>query len=167
MKNITLLGIDPGYDRLGWCVLHISGQKNQIIASGCIETNKSDTIFARYLAIDTELSTMIKTYHPTECGIETLFFTKNAKTVMKVSEVRGVVISCLLRRGIEVFDYTPMQIKSAITGNGRAGKPEVEQMITLLTRCEKLPKLDDEVDAIATALCHGVSRAVRVRTRSL
>lgn len=164
---ITLLGIDPGYDRLGWCITQLSGQKTIIVTSGCIETDTSQNIYTRYLAIDTALSSIIKTYTPTECGIETLFFTKNEKTVMKVSEVRGVVMSCLLRNNVEIFDYTPMQIKSAITGNGRAGKPEVERMITLLTRCEKLPKLDDEVDAIATALCHGVSRALRAKTRHL
>lgn len=156
-----VLGIDPGYDRVGWCILDPS--HSTICASGCIETDKRAQIYERYKQIDRELAKVIKKFHPIECGIENLFFQNNAKTAMKVSEARGVILSCLFRNTVEIFEYTPMQIKSSITGNGHATKPDIQRMIKLLTKCEKLPKLDDEVDAIATALCHAASRGVNRR----
>ncbi len=161
MESLTtfpLLGIDPGYDRVGWCILDPS--HSTILSSGCIETDKNASIYERYTQIDTELMKVIKKYRPTECGVENLFFQNNAKTAMKVSEARGVIFSCLFRNHVNIFEYTPMQIKSAVTGNGRATKSDIQRMIRVLTKCEKLPKLDDEVDAIATALCHAASRGV-------
>ncbi len=155
---IIILGIDPGYDRVGWCILDPS--HSVIRASGCIETDKHASIYERYKQIDNEFVKVIKKFHPTECGVENLFFQNNAKTAMKVSEARGVILSCLFRNHVNIFEYTPMQIKVAVTGNGRATKSEIQRMIKLLTKCEKLPKLDDEVDAIATALCHAASRGV-------
>ena len=168
MESLTfspLLGIDPGYDRVGWCILDPS--RSTIQSSGCIETDKKVSIYERYKQIDRELAQVIKKFHPTECGIENLFFQNNAKTAMRVSEARGVIFSCLFRNHVNIFEYTPMQIKSAVTGNGNAIKSEIQRMIKVLTKCEKLPKLDDEVDAIATALCHAASRGVndRVNTR--
>lgn len=161
---MTLLGIDPGYDRVGWAILLPNPKKARIIASGCIETRKTDSLLQRYQQIDTELSARVKQYKPVECGIEKLFYEKNAKTAIQVSEARGIIISCLFRHKVAIFDYTPLQIKSAVAGNGRATKQEVKKMVQLLTTCEKLPKLDDEVDAIAAALCHSVSRSVRLLT---
>ncbi len=162
LTTFPILGIDPGYDRVGWCILDPS--HSPIYSSGCIETDKKTPIFVRYQQIDRELCAVIKKFRPTECGIENLFFQNNAKTAMKVSEARGVILSCLFRNNVDIFEYTPMQIKSAVTGNGHATKPELQRMIKLLTKCEKLPKLDDEVDAIATALCHAASRNVRRQT---
>jgi len=162
LTTFPILGIDPGYDRVGWCILDSS--HSTVHASGCIETNKKAPIYDRYQQIDRELLIVIKKFRPTECGIENLFFQNNAKTAMKVSEARGVILSCLFRNNVDIFEYTPMQIKSAVTGNGHATKPELQRMIKLLTKCEKLPKLDDEVDAIATALCHAASRNVRRQT---
>lgn len=159
-----VLGIDPGYDRVGWCMLDPSHSTIQF--SGCIETNNKASIYERYQQIDRELDQVIKKFHPTECGLENLFFQNNAKTAMKVSEARGVILSCLFRNHVEIFEYTPMQIKSAVTGNGHAVKSEIQRMIKVLTKCEKLPKLDDEVDAIATALCHAASRGVNRRVNA-
>lgn len=158
LTHFPLLGIDPGYDRVGWCILDPS--HSTIQSSGCIETDKQASIYERYQQIDTELAQVIKKFRPRECGLENLFFQNNAKTAMKVSEARGVILSCLFRNHVNIFEYTPMQIKAAVTGNGRAVKSEIQRMIKLLTKCEKLPKLDDEVDAIATALCHAASRGV-------
>ncbi len=161
---MTLLGIDPGYDRIGWAILVPHPKKAHVVASGCIETHKTDSIFERYQHIDQELTAIIKQHKPSECGIEKLFYEKNAKTAIQVSEARGIVISCLFRHDVEIYDYTPLQIKSAVAGNGRASKQEVKKMVQLLTTCEKLPKLDDEVDAIAIALCHSVSRTIKKLT---
>lgn len=167
MESLThspLLGIDPGYDRVGWCMLDPS--RSVVYSSGCIETDKRVSIYERYQQIDRELDQVIKKFRPTECGLENLFFQNNAKTAMKVSEARGVILSCLFRNHVEIFEYTPMQIKAAVTGNGLAAKSEIQRMVKVLTKCEKLPKLDDEVDAIATALCHAASRGVNRRVNA-
>jgi len=158
MLNTIILGIDPGYDRIGWCVGTQSGQNFSIIESGCIETNKKNDIIQRFQQIDKELSEVIHKHMPTECGIESLFFEKNVKTAMRVSEAKGVIISCLFRNQVQIHELTPLQIKSALTGNGRATKQEVQKMVMLLTKCETLPKLDDEVDAIAAAIAHSARR---------
>jgi len=161
---MPFLGIDPGFDRIGWAILEPQPKKARIVASGCIQTDKTATLIKRYAHIDSELLRIIQSYKPSECGIEKLFYEKNAKTAMQVSEARGVILSCLFRNSVEVYDYTPLQIKSSVTGNGKATKQEVAKMVQLLTTCEKLPKLDDEVDAIAAALCHSVSRSLRKHT---
>jgi crossover junction endodeoxyribonuclease RuvC len=131
------------------------------LASGCIETIKKDSLFARYQTIQTELSKILTTYRPTECGIESVFFSNNTSTAIQTGEIRGIILGCLFQHQVRASNYTPTQIKSAITGNGRATKSEVERMVLLLTKCEKLPKLDDEVDAIAAALCHAASRGLK------
>jgi len=158
MTETIILGIDPGYDRVGWCVGKQEGQHFCIVESGCVETRKTDAIIQRFQQIDEELTQVIHRHKPTECGIESLFFENNAKTAMRVSEARGVIISCLFRNHVEVHELTPLQIKSALTGNGKATKQEVKKMVQLLTKCEILPKLDDEVDAIAAAIAHGARR---------
>jgi crossover junction endodeoxyribonuclease RuvC len=159
---MTLLGIDPGYDRMGWSVITQDGPRTALVASGCIQTSREQTQYERYVQLHTELTEILKKYAPVECGLENLFFQNNAKTAMKVSEARGVIITTLLLNNVKVFDYTPLQIKSALTGNGKASKLEVQKMVALLTKSEKLPKLDDEVDAIATALCHAACRPIRI-----
>ncbi|HKY73791.1 MAG TPA: crossover junction endodeoxyribonuclease RuvC [Patescibacteria group bacterium] len=160
-KQHIILGIDPGYDRLGWAVVRHEGSKTVIVISGCIRTSSQDKTYKRYEHILVELQQILKQFKPQECGIENLFFEKNAKTAMRVSEARGLIIGSLLQHHVEVFDYTPLQIKAAVAGNGRASKQDVRHMLQLLTGHEKLPKLDDEVDAIATAFCHAVSRSIR------
>lgn len=160
-KQHIILGIDPGYDRLGWAIVRHEGAKTTIISSGCIRTQAQQHTYKRYEQILVELQRVLQQFKPQECGIENLFFEKNAKTAMRVSEARGLIIGLLLQHHVAVFDYTPLQIKAAVAGNGRASKQEVLRMLQLLTGHEKLPKLDDEVDAIAAAFCHAVSRSIR------
>ncbi|HZZ98633.1 MAG TPA: crossover junction endodeoxyribonuclease RuvC [Candidatus Saccharimonadia bacterium] len=157
MSTLRILGIDPGYDRVGWAVVAVDGQKLSVVKSGCI-VSESKNIFDRYMNIFHTLVNSVKELKPAECGIESLFFERNVSTAMRVSEARGVIIMALLQGGVSVHEYTPLQIKAAVTGNGRATKPEVERMVKLLTKLEKMPKLDDEVDAIAAAICHASSR---------
>jgi crossover junction endodeoxyribonuclease RuvC len=159
MNTPRILGIDPGYDRVGWAVLDTGHNTQTLLASGCIET-PSRAIFDRYSNIFHTLVNIVKEWQPAECGIESLFFERNVTTAIRVSEARGVVIAALLEHGVSIHEYTPLQIKAAVTGNGRATKPEVWRMVKLLTKLETMPKLDDEVDAIAAALCHAASRAV-------
>lgn len=159
MNTLRILGIDPGYDRVGWCVLEVGGAVQKILGSGCIRS-ESTAIFDRYMNIFHTLVNIVKTHQPQECAIESVFFEKNAKTAMRVSEARGIIIASMLLNTVVVHEYTPLQIKAAVTGNGHATKPEVHRMVQLLTKLETMPKLDDEVDAIATALCHAASRRV-------
>jgi len=151
-----IIGIDPGYDRCGWaCVMQKNGVL-EVLGSGCIQTSNRATLAVRYRDLQDQLSTILNTYSPTEAGVETIFFSRNVTTALKVSEARGVVLATLAGRGIEIAEYNPSQIKSAVTGVGNADKKQVLKMIRLLTHYEVSPKLDDEADAIAAGICHAL-----------
>lgn len=152
----TILAIDPGYDRIGWAVG--TNQQTQIsqLNFGCIQTNSDQTLYQRYQQIIQELSQIITKYQPTQLAIESLFFFKNQKTVMQVSEARGVIIGCCLRSNLEVYEYTPLQIKQAVTGYGRADKNQVDQMLRLQLKLGQQKIIDDAMDAIGVLLTHSV-----------
>lgn len=143
-----ILAIDPGYDRVGWAVGKKWKGKVVVIEYGCIQTRKHDDMISRYRQIDAELHEIISRLTPTKCIIESLFFFKNQKTALKVSEARGVIISCLLRNGVEITELTPLQIKSAVTGYGRADKKAVEKMVRLELKLENKNIIDDAIDAL-------------------
>ncbi|MDH5533876.1 MAG: crossover junction endodeoxyribonuclease RuvC [Candidatus Pacebacteria bacterium] len=165
MKNpdtITILGIDPGYDRLGWAITKINGSKLQVISYGCIQTNKKADIFIRYEQIITELNKVIKDNSPNELAIENLYFSKNTKTALRVSESRGVVITLALENKMRIFEYDPVTIKQSVTGYGKADKKSVEKMTLMqlgLTNKDKV--VDDAIDALAVAVTHFASRKIR------
>lgn len=154
----TIISFDPGYDRLGWATAeHVQGSKLKVREYGCVETQKTKTIFPRYEQIIDEVDKLIKKFEPDQAAIESLFFFSNQKTAMKVAEARGVVIACLLRKQVRIFEYTPLQIKQAVTGYGRADKKAVEKMVRselLLSSKEKI--LDDTIDALALQITHQV-----------
>jgi len=161
LRTLTILGIDPGYDRVGWAVVERNPQHQiQLKNYGSILTNKKQPLFQRYHQIDTELQKIVDTFQPLHASVESLFFARNQKTAMHVSEARGVILSTLFRNGVAFFEYTPMQIKSATTGNGHADKPAVERMLRLQFPLESGKILDDVMDAIAIAITH----AATVRT---
>src|SRR5258708_7463463 len=114
-----LLGIDPGYDRCGWAVLEYANGKQELVASGCIETHKQTPLFQRYDMLQQEFSKILERYHPNECGIESIFFSNNTSTAIQIGEVRGILLSNLFLHNVKVTNYTPTQIKSAVTGNGK------------------------------------------------
>ncbi|MBD3250341.1 MAG: crossover junction endodeoxyribonuclease RuvC [Candidatus Pacebacteria bacterium] len=153
----TILGIDPGYGRLGWAIGRKVGSGWEKIELGCIETSKDQDLYQRYSTLEKELQKIIDQYQPTEAGIETLFFVKNQKTAMAVSESRGVVIATLIRNKIKVFQYAPNQIKSTVAGHGKADKRAVEKMLRMEF---SLPNnvLDDALDALAVVLTHSVQQ---------
>lgn len=149
---MLILGIDPGYDRLGWGVVDKSSRKYSFISCGIIQTYKTKSHPERLHQIFDELSKVIDEHKPTACVIEDLFFSNNAKSAIKVAEARGVVLLACQKAGLEISELTPPQIKLAVTGNGRADKKAVEKMVRL-----QLPKLpikliDDTLDALAAAL---------------
>lgn len=155
---MRILGIDPGYGRMGFGV--VEGGKNvwRYVAHGCIETSAKSPFPDRLKALHAAVQAIIAEHHPARAAVEDLFFAKNAKTAMQVGEARGVILLTLFEAGLAVDSYTPMQVKQAITGYGRAEKGQVERMLRLLLPMSKKAKLpDDAADALAVALTAGLS----------
>lgn len=152
----VVLGIDPGFERLGLAIIEKDGfQKEKIIYSTCVITKKTDHFNERLKIIGDTLKDVIKKYKPNEVAIEKLFFTTNQKTVMGVSEVRGACLYIAISNNLIIGEYTPLQIKIAMTGYGRADKKDVLKMVEKLIELPKdVKRLDDEIDAIAIALTH-------------
>lgn len=161
IQNKIILGIDPGYDRVGFCILEkVSSVENKIIYSECFESDKKKDINERIFNICKNLEKIILKYSPTDLAIEKLFFTNNQKTVMGVSEARGAIIYLAKKLKLNIFEYTPLQIKIALTGYGKATKDQIYFMLKkiLKIKSENKRNLDDEYDAIAVAYTHSVSQ---------
>lgn len=154
---MKILGIDPGMAIVGYGLIDFKDDKPLLLASGSIQTNKNLPDSKRLLEIYNDLSTIVDKYMPDCASVENLFFFKNQKTVIPVAEARGVILTVLEKFNIPTYSYTPMEVKQVLTGYGRAEKKEVEQMVKIALGAEKLPKLDDTVDAIAIAICHSRS----------
>ena len=155
---MKIIGIDPGYDRLGIAVINATSRGKEILLfSTCIQTSSKDTIYKRFEIIGKKLSDIIDEYKPDIMAIETLFISKNQKTAMRVSEARGIIIYEGLKHGLDIREYGPMEIKMAITSDGKSDKERIIKMIPLLIQMPKRDKndvalLDDEYDAIAVSL---------------
>ncbi|OHA17971.1 MAG: crossover junction endodeoxyribonuclease RuvC [Candidatus Taylorbacteria bacterium RIFCSPHIGHO2_01_FULL_46_22b] len=149
-----VLGIDPGYGRLGIAVIEKIDGKEKLIFSECFETDSKKEKPERLGEIRVHLDAIIKTYTPSTLAVETLFFSKNKKTALSVAEARGVVTSCASAAGLSVFEYHPSDIKIAVAGYGGADKQQVQTMVQKLLKFAKIVRLDDEYDAIAVALTH-------------
>lgn len=151
----TVLGIDPGFARCGYGV--VGKEKNTPVAYewGCIETTpKTGDTPIRLLSIYDSIENLIHTYTPACLSCEKLFFSRNTTTAMQVSEAKGVIILAAAKHQIPVFEYTPKQVKLAITGSGLADKKQIQTMITRLLRLSEIPQPDDAADGLALALCH-------------
>ncbi len=155
-KKRIVLGVDPGFERVGLAIIEKDGfKKEKIIYSTCVITKKTDHFNERLKIIGDTLKDVIKKYKPKEVAIEKLFFTTNQKTVMGVSEVRGACLYIAISNKLIIGEYTPLQIKIAMTGYGRADKKDVLKMVEKLIDIPKeIKRLDDEIDAIAIALTH-------------
>lgn len=159
-KNPIIIGIDPGYDRVGWAIGQKLNNKWFILEHGCVQTSKNDSLMDRYQQIIEELSTAIEKHKPEEAAIESLFWFRNKTTALHVSEARGLVITLFLQNNIKINEYTPLQIKQSITGYGRADKKAVEKMVrTELNLKGKI--IDDTIDALALVICHQTSRKLK------
>ena len=158
-SSVRIIGIDPGFDRLGVCILDKQGTTETLIHSSCITTSKKDTFEVRLAEIGEQLTTILTTYKPEELAIETLFFTTNQKTIITVAEVRGICIYLSHIHDVRIYEYSPPQIKVAVTGYGKATKEDVAIMVPkILKRQLDSKTLDDEIDAIAIALTHSAHR---------
>ena len=156
---MRILGIDPGFERLGIAILEKGGKpfdsaqgKELVIFSECFKTSAKLEFAQRLKLIGEEVRTVIKKYKPEVLAIETLFFTTNQKTVMRVAEARGVCVYEAKSAGLKIFEASPLQIKIAVTGYGRATKEQMTKMIRMLVEINKNKTSDDELDAIAIAL---------------
>ena len=155
---MRILGIDPGIGRTGWGVVQMENGKWKMENCGCIETSKELPLEKRIQEIYKSLSKIIKEEKPDEVAIEELFFNTNAKTALIVGQARGVALLAAAQAGLPVAVYTPLQVKIAIVGYGRAEKMQVEKMVMAQLQLEKKPKYDDISDALAIALTHAFSR---------
>jgi crossover junction endodeoxyribonuclease RuvC len=151
---MLILGIDPGFARVGWAILKNKDQKYSLLNCDCIETQKEIVLEERLVKIYKQINILIKKYKPDILAVEDLFFTNNAKTAFKVGEARGAIILAGALQKIPVFSYTPLQVKIGVTGYGKADKSQVGRMVKAILKLQNLPKLDDAVDAIAVALTH-------------
>lgn len=155
---MKILGIDPGIGRTGWGVIEAQGSKFSMINCGCIETKVNGLVHERLLVMYEEIQKLLEEYQSDEVAIEELFFNTNAKTALVVGQARGVVLLAAAQKQIPITSYTPLQVKQAVTGYGKAEKGQVGQMVKMLLQLEKLPRLDDTTDALAIAITHGFSR---------
>lgn len=149
---MRIMGIDPGLAIVGYCVLDYDTGHN-IIDCGSIQTSKDLSTPQRLVEIHKDLVYLVEKFKPQAAAVEKLFYFKNAKTITSVSEARGVIVMTLEMLGVPIFEYTPLEVKQAITGYGRACKDEVKDMIENICHGQTIPKLDDTTDAIAIAVC--------------
>lgn len=157
-----IIGIDPGLANAGWGILDVEGNRITYVAHGSISTGSKIPTPIRLKEIYDKLSEIISHYKPSESGMETLYFAKNVKTALPVAEARGVLSLGLINSGIPVSEYTPLQIKQAVVGNGRADKNQVQQMVKLILGLGDIPRPDHAADALAAAICHVHMRSMHV-----
>ncbi len=154
---LTILGIDPGYALLGWGVIEYYASRHRLVACGTVETTKDMPWTDRLKEVYTGLVSIINQYRPDVCAVEELFFNSNQKTAIKVGEARGAAVVACANAGLPVYEYTPLQIKQALTGYGRADKKQMQEMVRQILGLERAPKPDDAADAVAAAICHANS----------
>lgn len=161
---MRILGIDPGIGRTGWGIIDSEHGRLTSIDYGCIETVVNSPVPERLLVVYSEIQQIIERYKPDELGIEELFFNTNAKTALVVGQSRGVVLLAAARAELSIAVYTPLQVKMALTGYGRAEKKQIGQMVQTVLKLEKIPRPDDVADALAVAITHAFSFKLSART---
>lgn len=155
--RMKILGIDPGIGRCGWGIIEFSNSKWQMVDCGCIETSQKLSQEARLGQIYKKILEVIKKHKPKTLAIEDLFFGNNSKTALSVGQARGVVLLVSFQNGLDINVYTPLQVKIALTGYGRAEKAQVGQMVKTILKLSSVPKPDDTADALAVSLTHAFS----------
>ena len=151
---MIILGIDPGYAILGYGVLETQGMQLRTIDYGVIETRAGESFPERLEKLYLGVRQLIALYKPDHAVFEELFFARNVTTALQVGAGRGVAILAAQQAALPLYEYTPMQIKLAVTGNGHADKQQVQSMVKMLLRLKAIPKPDDAADALAVAICH-------------
>jgi crossover junction endodeoxyribonuclease RuvC len=147
-----VLGLDPGFGRLGFGAIATVRGTTRVLDCGIISTDKDTPFGERLVQLADDLETLLDQLKPSRIVVEKLFFTKNAKTAMQVAEARGVLLYLAAKRRIPVLEYTPSQVKSAVCGDGKADKKAIQKMVKMLLGLKSAPKIDDAADALALAL---------------
>lgn len=150
---MVILGIDPGYAIVGYGIID-TNKNDMVLDYGAITTPKEDTMPVRLEAIEASLEFLINKYKPDVVAMEELFYFKNQKTVIQVAQARGVIMLTCQKHCGNIYEYTPLQIKQALTGQGRAEKAQVQFMVKAILGLNSIPKPDDAADALAVAICH-------------
>ncbi len=151
------MGIDPGIAIVGYGFLELKGNSYKVLDYGAITTEAKVPLPDRLNSIYTEMNELIEKYKPNDIAFEELFFNKNVKTAITVAQARGVEVLAAKKSHAGLYEYTPLQVKQAIVGYGRATKSQIQEMVKIILNLEKVPKPDDVADALAVAITHGSS----------
>ncbi len=154
---MIILGIDPGYGRVGWGLIRFEKQKASYVACGLIETKANTDFYSRLIEVVKSIENVLEVHKPEAVAIESVFFNTNAKTVIYASQARGAIAMAALKRNISVFDYTPLQVKNALIGYGRAEKKQIQMLLKYHLNLKDEIHQDDTADALAIALTHAYS----------
>ena len=161
--NLRVLGVDPGSATTGYGVIEGDGRKTMLVEYSGIKVSSRLAVPDRLLLISTKLEEVIARLKPDACAVEETFFATNVKSALSLGQVRGAVLLTAARNGVPVFDYSPLEIKQALVGYGRAEKHQVQEMVRLLLGLKNAPKPLDASDALAAAICHLNTFATRAR----
>lgn len=164
---MRILGIDPGYAILGWGIIDMKGNHFKVVDYGAVTTDAKMEMPDRLKVLYNSLMDIIVKYEPDVASVEELFFNTNAKTAILVGQARGVAVLACANSGLEIDEYTPLQIKQALVGYGRAEKKQVQLMVKTILNLQKVPKPDDTADALAAAICHGHAAGSKSRLKGL
>ncbi len=151
---MIVMGIDPGTAIVGYSIVEFTKNKYRILDYGCVFTDKDEDMPVRLEQIYDKLDGIIKIWKPEDMAIEELFFFKNQKTIIKVGQARGVITLCGQKNKLNLFSYTPLQVKMGVTGYGKADKKQVQEMVKVVLGMQEIPKPDDAADALAIAVTH-------------
>ncbi len=151
---MRVIGIDPGVAITGYGIIDEKGSEYSYIDSGCVRTPKDLNSASRLKDIHDFIFDLVTSYSPQALAVEKLFFSKNVRTAFQVGEARGVIILAAARCSVDLYEYTPLQVKQAVAGYGKAEKVQVQKMVQMLLKLSHTLKVDDEADALAVALCH-------------
>lgn len=157
---MIILGIDPGVAIVGYGLIKARANKLKLIDYGCVLTEAKKQHAQRLAEISEQFKKIIKDYQPNILAIEELFFCKNTKTALKVGEARGIILAQAMQANLPIYEYTPLQVKQAMTGYGRADKNQIQQMVKIILGLKQIPKPDDAADAVAVAItcAHSITK---------
>ena len=162
---MVILGVDPGTARLGWGIVNDQKGEQTVGDYGCLKTKPSKSDAQRLEQLFTSFTKILTQYQPDAVAVEDIFFFKNQKTVIQVSQARGIILLAAQQQKIPTFSYSPLQVKMAITGYGRADKHQVQQMIKTILKLSSIPKPDDTADALAVALTHAFTHRMKSKVK--
>jgi crossover junction endodeoxyribonuclease RuvC len=154
MKNIRVIGIDPGSETTGWGIIEGNSQRYQLIDYGCVKASPRETIPVRLMKIYEGLETVIARFLPVVCAVEETFFATNVKSALKLGQARGVALLVAARANLQIHEYSPRLVKQTVVGYGAAEKHQVQEMVRVLLKLPSSPQPHDAADAIAIAICH-------------